>query len=205
MSSQSIQPLIDRLNSLNSQLDNEITKINDSSTSDFESSIGVFNNIKTEQEEIYNLLKNINENLYANFVSAKTLNDHQNSLASKLDNYKNDIETDIDNLEDETNHKARLAKINKYYGDKYQAHSQLIKLIILILVPIIILAIMKNKGFLPEDAFNALMLVIMVIGGILFFKKYKDVVSRDNQNYQEYEWRFRQDLAPNGDDEEVSS
>ena len=205
MSSQSIQPLIDRLNSLNSQLDNEITKINDSSTSDFESSIGVFNSIKTEQEEIYNLLKNINENLYANFVSAKTLNDHQNSLANKLDVYKNDIETDIVNLEDETSHKARLAKINKYYGDKYQAHSQLIKLIILILVPIIILAIMKNKGFLPEDAFNALMLVIMVIGGILFFKKYKDVVSRDNQNYQEYDWRFRQDLAPNGDDEEDSS
>lgn len=205
MTSHSIQSLIDRLNSLNSQLDNEITKINDSSTSDFESSIGVFNSIKTEQEEIYNLLKSINENLYANFVSAKTLNDHQNNLASKLDNYKNDIETDIDNLEDETNHTTRLAKINKYYGDKYQAHSQLIKLIILILVPIIILAIMKNKGFLPEDAFNALMLVIMVIGGILFFKKYKDVVSRDNQNYQEYDWRFRQDLAPNGDDDDDSS
>ena len=64
---------------------------------------------------------------------------------------------------------------------------------------------MKNKGFLPEDAFNALMLVIMIIGGILFFKKYKDVVSRDNQNYQEYDWRFRQDLAPNGDDDEDSS
>ena len=205
MSSQSIQPLIDRLTTLNTQLDNEITKLSNQETEDFESSIGVFNQIKAEQEEIYNLLKNINENLYANFVSAKTLNDHQNNLASKLDEYKNDIETNIDNLQDETNHKARLAKINKYYGDKYQAHSQLIKMIILVLVPIIILAILKNKGFLPEDAFNALMLVIMIIGGILFFKKYKDVVSRDNQNYQEYDWRFRQDLAPNGDDEEDSA
>jgi len=205
MSSQSIQPLIDRLTTLNTQLDNEITKLSNQETEDFESSIGVFNQIKAEQEEIYNLLKNINENLYANFVSAKTLNDHQNNLASKLDEYKNDIELNIVNLQDETNHKARLAKINKYYGDKYQAHSQLIKMIILVLVPIIILAILKNKGFLPEDAFNALMLVIMVIGGILFFKKYKDVVSRDNQNYQEYDWRFRQDLAPNGDDDEDSS
>lgn len=205
MSSQSIQPLIDRLTTLNTQLDNEITKLSNPETEDFESSIGVFNQIKAEQEEIYNLLKNINENLYANFVSAKTLNDHQNNLASKLDEYKNDIELNIDNLQDETNHKARLAKINKYYGDKYQAHSQLIKMIILVLVPIIILAILKNKGFLPEDAFNALMLVIMVIGGILFFKKYKDVVSRDNQNYQEYDWRFRQDLAPNGDDDEDSA
>lgn len=202
MSSQSIQPLIDRLNSLNNQINNEITKIQNSppETNDFSSSINVFNQIKTEQEEIYNLLKNINENLYATFISAKTLNDHQHNLATKLNDYKNDIETNIDSLEEETNHKARLAKINKYYGDKYQAHSQLIKLIILILVPIIILAILKNKGFFPEDAFNALLLVIMVIGGILFIKKYKDVVSRDNLNYQEYDWRFRQDLAPNNVD-----
>ena len=84
MSSQSIQPLIDRLTTLNTQLDNEITKLSNPETEDFESSIGVFNQIKAEQEEIYNLLKNINENLYANFVSAKTLNDHQNNLASKL-------------------------------------------------------------------------------------------------------------------------
>jgi|UniRef100_A0A6C0IKF3 hypothetical protein len=205
MSSQSIQPLIERLNSLNTQLDSEITKISNQEIDDSEKSITVFNQIKTEQEEIYNLVKSINENLYAKFVSAKTLNDHQNNLASKLDDYKKDIETDIDNLEDETNHKTRLAKINKYYGDKYQAHSQLIKLIILILIPIIILAFLKNKGFLPEDAFNALMLVVSIIGGILFFKKYKDVVSRDNMNYQEYDWGFRQDLAPNGDDTEDSS
>ena len=49
------------------------------------------------------------------------------------------------------------------------------------------------------------MLVVSIIGGILFFKKYKDVVSRDNMNYQEYDWGFRQDLAPNGDDTEDSS
>jgi len=35
-------------------------------------------------------------------------------------------------------------------------------LIILILIPIIILAFLKNKGFLPEDAFNALMLVVSI-------------------------------------------
>lgn len=203
MSSQSIQPLIDRLNVLNNQIDSEINLINSSSSegeTDFSNSINTFNNIKSEQDEIYTLLKTINENLYANFVSAKTLNEHQNNLASKLDSYRNNIETDIDNLKEETNHNARLAKINKYYSDKYQAYSQLIKLIISILIPIIILAVLKNKGFLPEEAFNALILVIVVIGGILFIKKYKDLISRGNMNFQEYDWQFRKDLAPNNID-----
>jgi len=206
MSSQSIQPLIDRLKNLNTKISDEINNLKKSSQdTDFTKSIGVLNQIKTEQEEIYNLLKSINENLYANFVYAKTLNDNQTKLASKLNDYKNVIETDIDNLQDETNHKARLAKINKYYGDKYQALSQLIKLLILMLVPIIILAILKNKGFLPDDAFNALLLVIIVIGSILFIKKYKDVMSRDNMNFQEYDWGFRKDLAPNINNNDASS
>jgi hypothetical protein len=50
MSSQSIQPLIERLNSLNTQLDSEITKISNQEIDDSEKSITVFNQIKTEQE-----------------------------------------------------------------------------------------------------------------------------------------------------------
>lgn len=191
MSSQLIQLIIDRLNNLNNEIVNVFNEQPILTSR--------LNEIQNEQEEIYKLLQNYNENLYANFVSAKTINDHQNSLADKLNKYKENIESDIQNLEDETNHNIRLSKINKYYGDKYEAHSQLIKLLIFILIPVIILAVLKNKEFLPPDAFNALMLVIIVIGGIKFFKKYKDVVSRDNMNYQEYDWQFRQDLAPNNE------
>ena len=196
MSQDSIQPLINRLNELNVQLDEEIQVINTSSADDYSDSLERLKSIKMEQTQIYNLLKDINANLYASFVSAKTLNEHQLGLASKLTDYKEDIEKDISALEGETDHKVRLSKINQYYSDKYEAHSQLVKLIILILIPVIILAILKNKGFLPDDAFNSLMLVVIVIGGILFFKKYKDVVSRNNMNYQEYDWRFRKELAP---------
>lgn len=191
MSSQLIQLIIDRLNNLNNEIVNVVNEQPILTSR--------LNEIKNEQGEIYKLLQNYNENLYANFVSAKTINDHQNSLADKLNKYKENIESDIQNLEDETNHNIRLSKINKYFGDKYEAHSQLIKLLIFILIPVIILAVLKNKEFLPPDAFNALMLVIIVIGGIKFFKKYKDVVSRDNMNYQEYDWQFRQDLAPNNE------
>jgi len=203
MSSPTLQPLIDRLTNLNNDIDIEITKINDSSSegnTDFSETLQKLQSIREEQEEIYNLITSINENLFSNFVSAKTLNEHQNDLANMLSSYKSDIENEISTIDEQTNHRVRLSKINKYYGDKYAAHTKLIKLIIKILVPFIILAILKNKGFLPEDAFNALLLVVFAIGGILFIKEYKDVVSRDNMNFQEYDWRFRKDLAPKNDD-----
>ena len=201
-SSVTIDNLIIKLERLNNEINDEINFINGLTSEDsdsLQSSINTLENIRKEQEEIYTLLQSMNNSLYSNFVSAKTLNDHQNNLATKLDKYRINIEDEISMLEEQKNHSTRLSKINKYYGDKYDAHSQLIKLIIKILVPFIILAVLKNKGFLPEDAFNSLILVIIVIGGILFFKKYKDVVSRDNMNYQEYDWRFRKDLAPNDD------
>jgi hypothetical protein len=199
MSSLSIQPFIDKLETINSQINNEIEIINATSDgkSNHSNSLLKMNQFRNEQENIYNLLKNVNENLYASFISAKTLNTHQINLADKLTSYKSDIEKDISTLQGETDHNIRLSKINTFYGDKYQAHSKLIKQIILILIPIIILAVLKNKGVLPYKAFNALMLVVFVVGGILFFKKYKDILSRDNMNYQEYNWAFRPDLAPN--------
>lgn len=187
MSSKSLEHIINRLNNLNTRLTD---LINSGGTAD------ELNNIKNEQENIYNLLAEINNDLFANFLAAQTLNDYQTNFGNKLEQHKLYIQDKIDEKDDETNEKVRLSKINKYYADKYEAHSKLIKLIILILIPIIILAILKNKGFLPEDTFNALMLVIIVIGGINFFKKYKDIISRDNMNYQEYNWNFRQDLAP---------
>ena len=76
MSQESRQPLIERLKKLNIQLDEEIQVINSSSADDYSDSLERLQSIKNEQTQIYNLLKDINANLYASFVSAKTLNDH---------------------------------------------------------------------------------------------------------------------------------
>lgn len=199
MSSQTIQPFIDKLETINSQINDEILIINAKQVgdSDHSNSLLKLKQFRDEQEQIYNLLKNVNENLYASYISSMTLNKHQINLADKLTSYKDDIEKDISTLQGETNHNIKLSKINKYYGDKYQAHSQLIKQLLLILIPITILAVLKNKEILPSEASNTLMFVVVIVGGILFFKKYKDILSRDNMNYQEYNWGFRQDLAPN--------
>ena len=194
---ENIQTVITRLDTINQNFGDEIDNLNENSSElDIQNAYARLTELNVEQIQIYNFLKSMNANLNANLKSAKTLNTHQKGLATKLDKFKVAIDTEITDIEEKKNNTIRLSKINNFYSDKYQAHSQLIKLIISILIPIIILAILKNKGFLPGDAFNVLMLVIIIIGGILFFKKFKDLISRDNINYQEYDFSFRKDLAP---------
>ena len=50
------------------------------------------------------------------------------------------------------NNKMRLVEINDYYGDKYAEHSQLMKIVIFTLIPVIILAILnKNPNELSHE------------------------------------------------------
>jgi hypothetical protein len=53
-------------------------------------------------------------------------------------------------LEEEKNNKIRLVEINSYFGDKYAEHTQLMKILIFILIPVIILALLNNTyQFVP--------------------------------------------------------
>ena len=101
-------------------------------------------------------------------------------------------------LEAEKNNKIRLVEINDYYGDKYAEHSQLMKIIIFTLVPIIILAFLNNKGILPSIIYNILIVIISFIGAYYMWIRYFSIITRDNINYQEYDFYFDPKSAPTG-------
>ena len=106
-------------------------------------------------------------------------------------------------LEMEKNNKIRLVEINEYYGDKYAEHTNLMKIVIFTLIPIIILTIIYNKGFLPSRVYYILFVIIGIIGAIYFWKTYASIITRDNMNYDEYHWAFNIDSAPKGTGSDV--
>jgi len=99
-------------------------------------------------------------------------------------------------LEEEKNNKIRVIEINQYYGEKYAEHTDLMKIIIYILVPIIILAILNNKGILPTKIYYILIVIISAIGGYYFWVRLISIIMRDPMNYQEYTWSFNPKDAP---------
>ena len=99
-------------------------------------------------------------------------------------------------LESEKNNKIRLIEINDYYGDKYAEHSQLMKIIIFTLIPVIIFAFLNNKGLLPNSIYYILVVIISIIGAYFIWKRFASIIMRDNMNYQEYNWYFDPNSAP---------
>lgn len=93
-------------------------------------------------------------------------------------------------IEEEKNNKIRLVEINNYFGDKYAEHAELMKTLIFTLIPVIIVVIIYNTGFLPNTVYYVLITIIAIIGSYYFWKIFSSIIMRDNMNYREYAWAF---------------
>lgn len=156
------------------------------------------NDLSNMRINLYQTLSGVN-NYFENAVNTSVGSLKQQAVAigiveSELNKAKKRLEI----LEEEKNNKIRLVEINNYYGDKYAEHSQLMKIIIFTLIPIIILGFLNNRGILPNIIYNILLIIIAFIGAYFFWTRFTSIITRDNMNYQEYNWHFDHNAAPTG-------
>jgi len=159
--------------------------------------------------EKMNQLSNMRINLYktlsgVNNYFQSTLNSSIGSLKEQavaieiVENELNQAKKRLAILEEEKNNKIRLVEINTYFGDKYEHHSKLMKIIVYTLIPIIILSLIYRTGFLPNIIYYILLMIIAFIGGYYFWTEYLSMIRRDRMNYQEYAWSFNTNSVPIG-------
>jgi hypothetical protein len=170
-------------------------------------------NLNTEQQqeiiEKMNQLSNMRINLYQTLSGVN--NYYQNALYSSqgtlkeqttaiyiVENELNNAKRRLETLDMEKTNKIRLVEINNYYGDKYTEHGNLMKIVIFTLVPVIILAILNKNSILPDTIYYILVVIIALIGGYFFWMRFGSIITRDNMNYQTYDWYFDPSTAPTG-------
>jgi hypothetical protein len=156
------------------------------------------NQISNMRINLYQTLSGVN-NFFENALSSSVGTLREQSVAIGIvENELNHAKKSLEALESEKNNKIRLVEINDYYGDRYAEHSKLMKIIIFTLVPVIILAILNNKGFLPSKIYYILLIIVCLIGAYFFWRTYFSIFYRDNMNYQEYNWSFNPANAVKG-------
>jgi hypothetical protein len=98
----------------------------------------------------------------------------------------------LEELKRNEQNSMRMAEINTYYSDRYKARTNLIWTIINFLYIILGLTIIQKKQLLPISTgiFNSLLLVIILFAIIFIGYKVVDLASRNNMNYQEYNWPY---------------
>jgi hypothetical protein len=176
-------------------------------------------NVKLSPEEKKEIIIKINElsqmrlNMYStikdmysfynnNVSSSATALDQSVTAINILEDELNQAKRRMNLLEDEKFNKMRLVEINTYYGKRYSAHSTLMKTIVIMCIPLIILAVLANKGILHPKVYVFLSGIILIIGLVIVGLQLIDMSNRSNMNWDEYNWYFDQTNAPT---EEIST
>lgn len=154
------------------------------------------NNISKMRINLYQTLNSVNNFFQNSLANSKGLLTEQTAAIDIVEKELNTSKKRLQVLEEEKNNKVRLVEINNYYGQKYSEHSELMKLIVMMLIPILILSILFNKGILPAKIYYILIAIIAIIGGIFIWKLVFSIVLRDPMNYEEYDWYFNPANAP---------
>ena len=154
------------------------------------------NQISNMRVHLYQTLSGVNGFFKGALDSSVGTLKQQTIAIGIVENELNRAKKRLEMLEDEKNNKIRLVEINNYYGDKYAEHSKFMKVIIFTLIPVIILAVLNNKGILPNIIYYILLVIISAIGGYYIWSIYASIIMRDNIHYQEYDWSFDPSKAP---------
>lgn len=154
------------------------------------------NQLSNMRINLYKTVGNVNNYFQTALTSSQGTLQEQTAAISIIEEELNRSKQRLEMLQQEKTNKIRLVEINDYYGSKYAEHGGLMKIIIFTLVPVIILAVLNNKGILPTKIYYGLLTIVSIIGAVFFWKTVYSIVLRDAMNYQEYDWFFNPEWAP---------
>ena len=86
--------------------------------------------------------------------------------------------------------KKRMIELNTYYGKRFMAQAGVMKIFIYMCVPILILAVLANMGFLPNYIAGFAIIACIVVGILYIYGAVNDINRRDKMNFDEYTWEF---------------
>ena len=158
--------------------------------------ISKINDVSQMRINLYKLLNNLNTNYQNSLTNSREVLSEQNVAIDIVETELNRAKKRLAVIEEEKNNKIRLIEINTYYGQSYDEHANMMKLIIYILIPIIVLSVFFKQGFVPRSIYIILNVVILLTGVVLLFKNYSKIYLHDKMNYPEYNWSFDASTAP---------
>jgi hypothetical protein len=146
--------------------------------------------LSTMRINLYQTMGGVNTFFQSALSSSQGTLQEQTSAIQIIEEELNQAKSQLADLQEEKINKLRLVEINNYFGEKYAEHADLMKILIFTLVPIIILAVLYSKQILPKTAYYILIAIVALIGAIFFVKRFISIISRNNMDYQSYDFYF---------------
>jgi hypothetical protein len=158
--------------------------------------IDKINQVTNMRISLYQTLSNVNGYFQDALKTSHGTLEDQSMAVQIVEDELNHMKQNLQLLQTEKNNKVRLVEINSYYGDKYAEHSNLMKIIIFTLVPVIIISLVYRSGIIPTNVYYILLSIVVIIGSYYFWLRFVSIITRDTMDYNEYDWNFNPDSAP---------
>lgn len=158
--------------------------------------INKINEISQMRINLFDTLKDTYSFFQTNVASSRITLDEQIVALEIVENELAEAKLRLQLLQNEKTNKLRQVEINTFYGKKYDSHTDVMKIIVIMCFPILILGLILNNGLIPDKIGLALIALIIAIGVIAIGYTLLDNMKRDNMNYDEYDWGFNSKDAP---------
>jgi hypothetical protein len=146
--------------------------------------------------EMYKLIYKQNKNIQNSVMNSQQILNEQNTAVQIMENQLNQFKNQIHYLEEDKNNKIRLIENNDYYGERYKEHGEVMKYIVLYLLGFCVLMYGYKKGWFNSRIFYLFIILLTLVSSYIIIPILFSIWSRDNLNYNEYNWYFNPNTAP---------
>jgi len=94
------------------------------------------------------------------------------------------------------NNSERMIGVNSYYAKRYEAHSSVMKKIVLFCGIIILVIFLMKIGFISDSISSILIIATLVVGIIIVGKEVWDISRRSNIDFDKYNYPFDDKYLP---------
>jgi hypothetical protein len=177
-----------------------LEKLNSGGNSDVaqeEQVINRINELTQMRVGLFNQLKN----MYT--TSTTELTENRNALTDQIamvgivENELNKTKHNLRALENDRTNALRMVEIGTYQMQRYNAHTYIMKIIVITAVVVLAFSILLQKQLIPSKIAVAGITVTLTIALIILFRNIYDLFRRSNLVYDQYTWGFNKaELQP---------
>ena len=102
----------------------------------------------------------------------------------------------LDEQRELQNNSERMVGINNYYTQRYEAHSSVMKKIVLFCGIIILIIFLMKIGFISDSISSILIIATLSVGIIIVGMQVWDISRRNNIDFDKYNYSFNPDNVP---------
>ena len=148
--------------------------------------IDKISDLSTLRDDLFNQLGVLYVGLNNNAQIERSALTDQATIQKMLENQLANLKQEVTTLENIQRNKTRMVEIGQYEYLRYSAHKSFMKTLAFTSLAILIFSALSKNDIIPKNLATLFIVASAVVGGILLIQQYWNMSTRNNQNYNRF-------------------